>query len=91
MSDPKTAVCFTTFGASTLEHELRLYVRDFRDRSHTLVSLTRAIDPPCGETDIDIAFHQIEVLLNNAKWDDSYAATPVHQGCHLAPQSTYTR
>ena len=34
MHDPEPAcVCFTAFGASTLDHELRLYVRELRDRS----------------------------------------------------------
>lgn len=44
MHDPEPAVFFTTFGASTLDHELRLYVRELRDRSHTVDELNRAID-----------------------------------------------
>ncbi len=49
MHDPEPAVFFTTFGASTLDHELRLYVRELRDRSHTVDELNRAIDRLCRE------------------------------------------
>lgn len=70
MRDPEPAVFFTTFGASTLDHELRLYVRELRDRSHTVDELNRAIDRLCRENGIDIAFNQLEVHLRNEKGDD---------------------
>ncbi len=57
-------------GASTLDHELRLYVRELRDRSHTVDELNRAIDRLCRENDINIAFNQLEVHLHNAKGDE---------------------
>ncbi|SUX67571.1 potassium efflux protein KefA [Citrobacter braakii] len=69
MHDPEPAVFFTAFGASTLDHELRLYVRELRDRSHTVDELNRAVDRLCRENDIDIAFNQLEVHLHNAKGD----------------------
>ena len=31
MTDPEPQVFFLSFGASTLDHELRLYVRELRD------------------------------------------------------------
>lgn len=65
MHDPGPNVFFTTFGASTLDHELRLYVRELRDRSHTVDELNRAIDRLCRENGIDIAFNQLEVHLHN--------------------------
>ncbi|MDX7019438.1 mechanosensitive ion channel, partial [Klebsiella aerogenes] len=57
MHDPAPAVFFTTFGPSTLDHELRLYVRELRDRSYTVDELNRTIDRLCRENDINIAFN----------------------------------
>ncbi len=39
MHEPMPEVFFTAFGASTLDHELRLYVRELRDRSRTVDEL----------------------------------------------------
>ncbi|MGS4823279.1 mechanosensitive channel MscK, partial [Raoultella terrigena] len=70
MPEPAPAVFFTTFGASTLDHELRLYVRELRDRSYTVDELNRTIDRLCRENDINIAFNQLEVHLRNEKGDE---------------------
>lgn len=70
MHDPEPAVFFTTFGPSTLDHELRLYVRELRDRSYTVDELNRTIDRMCRENDINIAFNQLEVHLRNEKGDE---------------------
>jgi potassium efflux system protein len=70
MHDPAPAVFFTTFGPSTLDHELRLYVRELRDRSYTVDELNRSIDRLCRENDINIAFNQLEVHLRNEKGDE---------------------
>lgn len=64
MTDPEPQVFFLDFGASTLDHELRLYVRELRDRSYTVDELNRAIDKLCRENDINIAFNQLEVYLH---------------------------
>ncbi|MFO6427443.1 hypothetical protein ACLBOM_27355 [Escherichia coli] len=40
MHEPMPEVFFTAFGASMLDHELRLYVRERRDRSRTVDELT---------------------------------------------------
>ncbi|WP_226568808.1 mechanosensitive channel MscK [Mangrovibacter yixingensis] len=69
MRDPEPAVFFTTFGASTLDHELRLYVRELRDRSYTVDELNRAIDRLCRENGIEIAFNQLDVHLYNNNGD----------------------
>ena len=69
MHDPEPSVFFTTFGASTLDHELRLYVRELLYRSYTVDELTRTIDRLCRENDINIAFNQLEVHLHNEKGD----------------------
>ena len=70
MHDPEPAVFFTTFGPSTLDHELRLYVRELRDRSYTVDELNRTIDRLCRENGINIAFNQLEVHLRNAKGEE---------------------
>lgn len=65
MTDPEPMVFFLNFGASTLDHELRLYVRELRDRSYTVDELNRSIDRLCRENGINIAFNQLEVYLHN--------------------------
>jgi len=65
MSDPAPLVFFLNFGASTLDHELRIYVRELGDRSYTVDELNRSIDKLCRENDINIAFNQLEVYLHN--------------------------
>ncbi|EMH4147306.1 mechanosensitive channel MscK [Providencia stuartii] len=65
MTDPAPAVYFTGFGASTLDHELRFYVRQIGDRGTTSDEVHRAIDRLCRENDINIAFNQLEVHLHN--------------------------
>ncbi|CAI0932615.1 mechanosensitive channel MscK [Serratia entomophila] len=70
MTDPEPQVFFLNFGASTLDHELRLYVRELRDRSYTVDELNRAIDRLCRENDIDIAFNQLEVYLHNQQGNE---------------------
>lgn len=65
MSDPAPLVFFLNFGASTLDHELRVYVRELGDRSYTVDELNRSIDKLCRENGINIAFNQLEVYLHN--------------------------
>ena len=70
MHEPMPEVFFTAFGASTLDHELRLYVRELRDRSRTVDELHRTIDQLCRDHDINSAFNQLEVHLHNEKGDE---------------------
>ncbi|WP_395858560.1 mechanosensitive channel MscK [Affinibrenneria salicis] len=70
MTEPEPQVFFLKFGASTLDHELRLYVRELRDRSYTVDELNRSIDRLCRENDINIAFNQLEVYLHNTQGDE---------------------
>lgn len=85
MHDPEPAVFFTTFGPSTLDHELRLYVRELRDRSYTVDELNRTIDRLCRENGIDIAFNQLEVHLRNAKGDECLEVARDLNGDNAAP------
>ncbi|WP_336844762.1 mechanosensitive channel MscK [Providencia rettgeri] len=70
MTEPAPNVYFTSFGASTLDHELRFYVRQIGDRGVTSDEVNRVIDKLCRENDIDIAFNQLEVHLHNNKGDE---------------------
>ncbi|GAA0345075.1 mechanosensitive channel MscK [Morganella psychrotolerans] len=65
MTDPAPGAYFMTFGASSLDHELRFYVRTIGDRGATMDEVNRAIDQMCRENDINIAFNQLEVYLHD--------------------------
>ncbi|MGL4600114.1 MAG: mechanosensitive channel MscK, partial [Plesiomonas sp.] len=65
MQDPEPLVFFLTFGASTLDHELRVYVRELRDRSFTVDELNRRIDQLFRENNIEIAFNQMDIYVKN--------------------------
>ncbi len=67
MTDPEPQVFFLNFGASTLDHELRVYVRELSDRSYTVDELNRSINKLCHENGITIAFNQLEVYLHNTQ------------------------
>ncbi len=71
MRDPAPGAYFTGFGASTLDHELRFYVRQIGDRGVTTDEVNRAIDKLCRENQINIAFNQLEVHLHNAKGEET--------------------
>ena len=85
MQEPAPSVFFTTFGASTLDHELRLYVRELRDRSYAVDELNRSIDRLCRENNIDIAFNQLEVHLRNEKGDEVTEVKRDNKGDDTAP------
>ncbi|SLM63964.1 MULTISPECIES: mechanosensitive channel MscK [Dickeya] len=78
MTDPEPQVFFLTFGQSALEHELRLYVRELRDRSYTVDELNRTIDTLCRENGIDIAFNQLDVYLHNAQGNEIKEVSRTH-------------
>nr|WP_037383682.1 mechanosensitive channel MscK [Serratia sp. DD3] len=84
MTDPEPAVFFLSFGPSTLDHELRLYVRELRDRSYTVDELNRAIDRLCRENGINIAFNQLEVYLHNRQGNE---VQEVKRGLRPDPES----
>ena len=70
MTEPEPVVLFTEFGASTLNHELRFYVRTLGDRNTAIDEVNRAIDKLCNENDINIAFNQLEVYLHNKQGEE---------------------
>ena len=58
-------VYFLNFGASTLDHEMRLYVKELGDRNPAIDEINRAIDKLFREHGIEIAFNQVDVYVKN--------------------------
>jgi potassium-dependent mechanosensitive channel len=69
MDDPEAQVLFLAFGASTLDHELRVHVKELSDRLRATDELNRRIDALCKENDLVIAFNQLDVHLYNTNGD----------------------
>ncbi len=65
LKEPAPAAYFFTFGASTLDHELRAYVNEISDRNVTIDALNRRIDELFKENGIEIAFNQLDVFIKN--------------------------
>lgn len=71
MADPEPQVLFMAFGASTLDHELRVHVKDLADRLRVTDELNRRVDQLCKEHDLVIAFNQLDVHLINSNGDSA--------------------
>jgi len=71
MVDPEPQVLFMAFGASTLDHELRVHVKELTDRLRATDELNRRIDQLCKEHDLEIAFNQLDVHLINSNGDSA--------------------
>lgn len=65
LRDPAPAAYFLSFGASTLDHELRVYVGQLSDRTRTIDMLNRRINQLFAENNIDIAFNQLDIFIKN--------------------------
>lgn len=65
LKEPAPKAFFLTFGASTLDHELRVYVEQLGDRNPTVDFLNRRINELFTEHNIDIAFNQLDVNITN--------------------------
>ncbi|MDH2999182.1 hypothetical protein A1D23_03555 [Chelonobacter oris] len=65
LDDPAPVVYFLAFGASTLDHELRVYVSKTHERNPTVDFLNRRVDQLFAENGIDIAFNQLDVYIKN--------------------------
>lgn len=71
---PSPSVVFADFGASTLDFQLRFWVKDYDLGTSTMSDIRLAIDKVFGEENIDIAFPQLDVHL---KQDDAAPAPTV--------------
>jgi len=67
LCDPEPQVFFETFGESTLDHTLRIHVRELSDRLRATDEINRRIDELFREHHIDIAFRQVDVFVKNIK------------------------
>jgi len=65
LREPEPLVYFLTFGESTLNHELRVHVRDLGDRNPAIDEINRFIDREFKKQGIDISFRQLEVHVKN--------------------------
>ena len=65
LKDPEPLVLFLNFGESTLDHELRIHVRDLGDRNPATDEINRYIDREFSKAGINIAFRQVDVFLKN--------------------------
>ena len=65
LKDPAPLVFFLNFGASTLDHELRVHVRELVDRNAAIDEINRSIDRIFKEYGIEIAFNQMDVHIRS--------------------------
>ena len=65
MREPEPKAYFLGFGASTLDHELRVHVSQLSDRIPTTDELNRRIDQLCREQGVEIAFSQLDVHIRS--------------------------
>ena len=63
LKDPEPLVYFLNFGESSLDHELRMHVRDLGDRNPTLDEINRYINREFKAHNIKISVRQVEVFL----------------------------
>ncbi|MBF8744206.1 mechanosensitive channel MscK [Pseudomonas putida] len=67
LKDPEPIVYFLNFGESSLDHELRMHVRDLGDRNPTLDEINRYINREFKAHGIKISVRQVEVFLMDTK------------------------
>ncbi|ARS47408.1 mechanosensitive channel MscK [Pseudomonas sp. KHPS1] len=65
LKEPSPIVYFLSFGESTLDHELRIHVRDLGDRNPATDEINRFIDREFAKHGINIAFRQVDVYVKN--------------------------
>lgn len=65
LKDPAPQVFFLNFGASSLEHELRIHVRELIDRNAAIDEINRRVAVLCRENGIDIAYNQVDVHVRS--------------------------
>lgn len=67
LSDPEPQVLFLSFGASSLDHELRIHVKELKDRNPAIDEINRTIDQEFKAAGIEISFQQIDIRLRNSE------------------------
>ncbi|WP_373185279.1 mechanosensitive channel MscK [Halopseudomonas sp.] len=66
LDDPEPLVLFLSYSESTLDHELRVHVRELIDRNLAIDEINRDIDRLFAENGIEIAFRQLDVNLRTS-------------------------
>ncbi|MBD1549888.1 mechanosensitive channel MscK [Pseudomonas typographi] len=84
LKDPGPIVYFLNFGESSLDHELRMHVRDLGDRNPVLDEINRFINREFKANGVHISFRQVEVYLKNTQGGE-YRLTPVDKGPQADP------
>ncbi|ROZ83561.1 mechanosensitive channel MscK [Pseudomonas neustonica] len=67
LKDPEPMVLFLNFSDSTLDHELRVHVKELADRNQATDEINREIDRLFKENGIEIAFRQLDINLRDSK------------------------
>ena len=65
LRDPEPLILFMAFGASTLDHELRVYIGEIGDILFAINELNRSIDANARELGVEIAFNQLDIHLRS--------------------------
>jgi hypothetical protein len=84
LKDPEPLVYFLNFGQSTLDHELRMHVRDLGDRNPVIDEVNRFINREFKNHSINISFQQMEVYLKNLHGQE-YKLVPIGPEVPPAP------
>ena len=72
LEDPIPTAFFLGFGASTLDHELRVHVGELANRLPVQDELNRHIDTLCRENGLEIAFSQLDVHIKSGEGKELY-------------------
>ncbi|MCH8544297.1 MAG: mechanosensitive channel MscK [Alcanivorax sp.] len=72
LPDPAPSAFFLGFGASTLDHELRVHVGELANRLPVQDELNRHIDKLCQENGVEIAFTQLDVHIKSGEGKELY-------------------
>jgi len=70
LKEPAPLVYFLNFGESTLDHELRIHVRDLGDRNPATDEINRFVEKEFRKHGIEIAFRQLEVHVKNLEGEE---------------------
>ncbi|MFC3283408.1 mechanosensitive channel MscK [Litchfieldella rifensis] len=67
LADPEPQVFFMSYGASTLNFELRIFVDALADRLYAVDEINLRIDELFREHGVEMAFNQLDVWLHNSE------------------------
>lgn len=87
IQEPKPLVYFLNFGASTLDHELRVYVNDVLHRNLAIDYINNRIDEEFSKHGVEISFNQMDVYIKNTTADQAIQTTmPVDRDNKTTPE-----